>query len=377
MRMSSLLQFCGRRTSSCATSIENGADVERLSQKATVLARVGWALVSHLIIGGHKARRYAELSNGDFIWCHVQCSCSQLMGQSLDICRPRSRIIRCIRIFPLIIGMLSLSLGLPFGCGDDNGPVGPGDPAKIVAINGLYYKGVMGDTIPDTVLQFAVADKNDNYLPNQQIQLYLVEGDGHLPPKSITTDSSGTAGFPYVFNGSLGHAVIRLIAPDIDTLDILLRANTLILGSGGQAQYVLLTDTYAEVRGFNGPPQSIDIDTVKWKVFANYEDSLGVVVLIDDVNHNEDADEFEDVQGIGVDNVYNGTTLDSIPIGIGSPFADVRTMYSDPNKIELRTDDEGPYLWICYKNHKTVFIGGLDPDTTIIEIDLYDTLICR
>ena len=44
----------------------------RLSQKATILARVVWGLVSHLIIGGHKARRYAELANSDFIWCHVQ-----------------------------------------------------------------------------------------------------------------------------------------------------------------------------------------------------------------------------------------------------------------------------------------------------------------
>jgi len=34
-------------------------DVPRLSQKATILARVGWGLISHLIIGGHNARRYA------------------------------------------------------------------------------------------------------------------------------------------------------------------------------------------------------------------------------------------------------------------------------------------------------------------------------
>ena len=52
-----------------------GADVERLSHKATILARVGWGLVSHLIIGGHKARRYAELANGDFI-----CAISSVAG---------------------------------------------------------------------------------------------------------------------------------------------------------------------------------------------------------------------------------------------------------------------------------------------------------
>jgi len=52
----------------------------------TFIIAAGWGLVSHLIIGGHKARRYAELANGDFIWCHVQCSWSQLLGQPLHIC---------------------------------------------------------------------------------------------------------------------------------------------------------------------------------------------------------------------------------------------------------------------------------------------------
>jgi len=51
-----------------------------LSQKGTILACVGWGLVSHLVIGGHKARRYAELANGDFIWYHAQCIWSQLLG---------------------------------------------------------------------------------------------------------------------------------------------------------------------------------------------------------------------------------------------------------------------------------------------------------
>jgi hypothetical protein len=272
---------------------------------------------------------------------------------------------------------LSLILILFLGCGDDNGPVNSDDSNEIVAINGLYYKGEMGDTIPDTILQFAVIDKDSNYLIDQQIQLEPIGGDGELSHRSIMTDSSGTAGFWYAFTGDSGHAVIRLVVEDVDSLDIFLRANTVILGPGGQAQYILLTDTYADVKGLNGPPQSIDIDTVKWAVFANYEDSLGVVVLIDDVNRNEDADEFENVQGIGVDNVYDGTTLDSIPIGIGSPFADVRTLYGAPDRIKFEIDEEGPFLRLCYEHLYTEFIGNLDPDTTIIEIDLYDTLDCE
>ena len=35
--------------------------IPRLSQKITILARVGWGLAPHLIIGGDKPRRYAEL----------------------------------------------------------------------------------------------------------------------------------------------------------------------------------------------------------------------------------------------------------------------------------------------------------------------------
>ena len=321
MQMSSLLQFCGRRTSSCADSIENGADVD-----------------------------------------------SPLAS------RPRSRVIRYIRIFPLIIGMLSLSLGLPFGCGDDVGRVGPGDPAKIVAVNGLYYKGAMGDTISDTVLQFAVADKNDNYLPNQQIQLYLVEGDGHLPPKSITTDSSGTAGFPYVFNGSLGHAVIRLIAPDIDTLDILLRANTLILEPGGQAQYVLLSDTYEQVKGFNGLPDQID--ETSFLVIPVYESSLGVVVILEDLNDDEIPDNGEPVLGIFVNTIYEGTTNDSIPIGIGSSISDVRTVFGLPNKVSIYRDTVtgDSAVEISYASEDFQLLGGFDPDTTIEEIQLIENL---
>ncbi len=38
-----------------------------MSQKITLLARVGWGLAPHLIIGGDKPRRYAELANGELI----------------------------------------------------------------------------------------------------------------------------------------------------------------------------------------------------------------------------------------------------------------------------------------------------------------------
>ncbi len=310
-QMSSLLQFCGRRTSSCADSIENGADV--------------------------------------------------------DICRPRSQIIRYIRIFPLIIGMLSLSLGLPFGCGDDNGPVGPDGRTRIVAVNGLYYKGVMGDTIPDTVLQFAVADKNDNYLPDQQIQLYRLEGDGHLNPKSIITDSSGTAGFHYVFNGSLGHAVIRLIAPDIDTLVILLRANTLIPGPHGQGQYVLFDDTYANVKNFNSLPASVDIYQDNPIIYVDYEESLGVVVMVYDLDTNGVIYDTSSVYGVIVNTVYEGKTADSV--GVGSPFDSVQSAYGIPSSMEYSAKDTA--IVVRYDSLGLTFYCD-SVDTNVEEIHLIE-----
>jgi len=189
----------------------------------------------------------------------------------------------------------------------------------------------MGDTIPDKVLQFAVADKNDNYLPNQQIQLYLMEGDGHLNPKSVTTDSTGIASFPYGFTGDSGHAVIRLVVEGIDSLDIFLRANTLIPGPGGQAQCVLFDDTYADVKNFNGLPASVDVDPDYWVVYANYESALGVVVVIDDANKDESAADWEEVKGVIVNTVYSKKTAQGI--GIGSPIDSVRGVYGEPNRI--------------------------------------------
>ncbi len=225
----------------------------------------------------------------------------------------------------------------------------------------------MGDTIPDTVLQFAVADKNDNYLPNQQIQLYRVEGDGHLNPKSITTDSSGIAGFPYVFNGSLGHAVIRLIAPDVDTLDILLRANTLIHSPGGQAQYVLFDDTYGDVKKFNGDPASVDTYDDHPKIYINYEDALGVVVVVYDLDTNGVIYDTSSVYGVIVNTVYEGKTADSI--GIDSPIDLLRSAYGTPNSIEYSADDTA--IVVEYESLGLTFYCD-SVDTNVEEIHLIE-----
>lgn len=277
-------------------------------------------------------------------------------------------------VFWFTAGMFSLSLVL--GCGDDdNGPIGPGDPAKIVAINGVYYKGEMGDTIPDTILKFAVADKNDNYLPDQQILLNPLAGDGELSHLSITTDSTGVAGFTYAFTGSRGHARIRLMVYNIDTVDILLRANTLIPGPSGQGQYVLFNDTYADVKNFNGTPASVDMYSNHSIIYVNYEASLGVVVMVYDLDTNAIIYDTSSVYGVIVNTVYEGTTNDAIPIGIGSSISDIRSVFGEPDTVRYDSASSGS------PGDSAVYVRDLDKgltfycdfeDTTVFEIHLIE-----
>ncbi|RKX29665.1 MAG: hypothetical protein DRP47_01095, partial [Candidatus Zixiibacteriota bacterium] len=79
-------------------------------------------------------------------------------------------------------------------------------PVAIEPINGIYFKGIMGDTITDQLMLFAVVDCNGHYLAEQQIQLDMITGDGILGPRSIMTNSAGVAGFAYNFSGNLAHA---------------------------------------------------------------------------------------------------------------------------------------------------------------------------
>ena len=51
--------------------------------KGTFPPRVGWGLVSHLQVGGHKARRYARLGAIDLEEHAVVSNDAQLLGQPL------------------------------------------------------------------------------------------------------------------------------------------------------------------------------------------------------------------------------------------------------------------------------------------------------
>ncbi len=276
--------------------------------------------------------------------------------------------IRRFHAVPVVVLAVLLVVGLLPGCGDDN-PTDSGKSTRIFAPNGLYYKGVMGDTIAGSVLRFAVLDKDDKRLLNRQIQLFQLAGDGEISHRSVVTDSTGWAGFWYAFTGDSGHAAIRLVVEGVDSIVILLRADVLIPGPGGQAQYVLFDDTYADVKKFNDQPASVFAHPNFWIVYADYESALGVVVVIDDTDHNSSAANSEAVLGVIVNTVYEGTTTDSIPVGIGITIAELRTIYGDPNTVSYDTEPP-PAIKITYDNRELTLYGDLTDDTTIFEIHL-------
>ncbi len=277
-----------------------------------------------------------------------------------------------------------VALAIVTGCNDNNKPNGPTVPAGLVVINGLYYQGSMGDSVFNHPLELAVRDEGGNYLPDRQIQLSPIEGDGTLSARSTITDSTGIARFSYTFSGSLGHAVIRATVDDIDTAYLELRANTLIPGDHGQGQYVLLDDTYGDVLNFNGPPLSID--PVGWIAVANYEATLGVVVLIYDPDEDGVIDGSSPVYGVIVvdsvfpqppDNItmsarYEGKTADSI--GIGSSYhRDILPVYG---KADTITYDNDPVLaaWkIAYDSLHLMFWCTV-PDTVAFQMDLFEEI---
>ncbi len=276
------------------------------------------------------------------------------------------RILAFFAVFSIIVLLTS--------CGDDNPPNGPTQKTSIVAVNGLYYKGTMGDSTFNQPLEFTVTDDKGNHLPNQQILLSLVEGDGTLGSSSITTDSTGMATFSYTFSGSLGHAIVRLTVPDVDTVDVFLRADVLIPGEHGQGQYVLFDDDYSKVLTFNNTP--VRIDTIVGDhpiIYVNYESSLGVVVMLYDQDLDKTVYDTSSVYGVIVNTKYNGHTLDSVPVGIGTPLQTIRANFGTPDTLYY--DPPRPEIIIRYDSLQTTFYGHWEAgygDTFIEEIHIYE-----
>ncbi len=268
---------------------------------------------------------------------------------------------------PVVVAFL-----IALGTSCDNGSNDSSKPDRILAVNGLYYKAVIGSSDTDQPIMFKLTDKSNNVYANRWLKFSLMEGDGTLVADSVKTDSKGEATAVYSFDGSLGHVVIRAIYTGITPVDVTVRASTIIPGATGQGQYVLFADTYSDVKAFNGTPESVDPDPRFWLNYAVYESGLGVVVMVEDADSSSTISDGEGVVGVIVNTVYNGKTVDSI--GIGSTIADLRTAYGAPDTV--RPDPTPPpAIFIRYLALGMTCYGDFSADTTLFEIHVIEDIV--
>jgi hypothetical protein len=179
----------------------------------------------------------------------------------------------------------------------------------------------------------------------------------------MQTDVQGKVQPSYSFSGSKGHAIVRALWSQKDTLDLFLRANTLVWGDSAQGQYVRIGDTYSFVKAFNGQPERVDTDPNDWFTYAVYESQLGVVVMLNDIDQDGGASNFETVHEIFVNSVYSETFSNGIGIGSDSSalvtaFGATDTTYFDPTfppawVYGYRT--EGLTFWLNQATQPIVF----------------------
>ncbi|MEW6051433.1 MAG: hypothetical protein AB1644_10280 [Candidatus Zixiibacteriota bacterium] len=241
-------------------------------------------------------------------------------------------------------------------------------PSQIIASNGLYYKGAMGSNSSNPSMQFWVRDVSGQIARKAWMKFRVIEGDGALsvgPNDSLRVDASGTVTILYNFSSSMGHAVVRGVVTGYDSVDVYVRANTLI--PKVQGQYVLLKDTYSMVKAFNGAAPKIDIpDSNYYIIVANYEASLGVVFVLFDQNTEYVADDADSVWTVIVNTVYAGTTAGGI--GIGSNFRSIVQAYGVADS--MINDPTPDTLVIYYGSLGLTFYCGTNLDTVVAEIHL-------
>ncbi len=257
---------------------------------------------------------------------------------------------------------------------DPASPPVSGSPSKLTAVNGKYYKGLMKSTIQTPLVQFKTSDSSGNPVGNTRIHLRLLEGDGVLsvaPGDSTKTDPTGNATVTYNFSGLLGHASLRALLPARDSVDLVMRANTIIIGSHSQAQYIRTGDTYAMVKNFNGPPLAIDVDPNFYLTYVVYESTLGLVLIVEDKNKNNAAEDTEQVVGLIVNNSgangeYKGKTAEGI--GLGSKYSDIRAAYGPADSIWV--DPTPPAAIVLSYLSGALYIYCTTADTTAFEMHL-------
>ena len=252
-------------------------------------------------------------------------------------------------------------------------------PSHMKPNNGTLFKGVMGTSQITPQLLIGIDDQNNNLINDIWIYLELLTGDGIISPAdSVLTKQNGQADLSYEFNGLLGNALIRARYKNVDTVDLLLRSDMLNPGAGGQAQYILFTDSFSDVISFNGAPNSVDVDPNFWITYANYEFTNNVVFVINDANQDESAQENEDVLAIILTSGYTGRTKDSI--GIGSTLNEIRAVYGQPDSIFFDAA-EPPALGVVYGSEGLLFFidtvapGTSDTNTAAFEIHMDDFIV--
>ena len=255
-------------------------------------------------------------------------------------------------------------------------------PFQLQIPNGRYFKGEMGSAIATPEMRFRVVDFAAQALRKVWVHFRLIDGDGALSLDSARAGANGLITLAYSFSGIRSDAVIRAVVPSVDSTDVLVRAKLLVPGNNAQAQYILLTDSYQTIKGFNGSPVAIDPYDGKYLRIANYESTLGFVAVIDDANHNDVADDPELVNtlvkvfadertGLIVNTVNTDTTVEGI--GVGSTYSKIRSLYGLPDSAFA--DPTPDSLIMYYAGRGLTFFCGTNiatnGDTVVAEIHLW------
>ena len=253
-----------------------------------------------------------------------------------------------------------------FGDDRDSLRVRVEDPDSLDAVFGLYYKGVMGGEIVSPEARFRVLDPALRTLRKPWVHFSRLEGDGALAPDSAQPDANGQIFMSYQFSGNDPSAVVRGMVRDVDTVGLKVRASAIVFGADGHGQYLRLNDIYADVKGFNGQPNSVDEDPDFYINYANYESSLGVVAAIADINQNLQADDGELVWEVYLTSLFTeAKTADSI--GIGSTIQEVRAAYGTPDTTWYDPAPP-PARALRYRSLGALFYCGVSGDSAVIEI---------
>ncbi len=194
----------------------------------------------------------------------------------------------------------------------------------MTADNGLLYRSAMNSSVTVPELVFTVID-SVGPAADQTIQFELLSGDGYLESTLALTNSYGKVRPSYVFSGVLGYATLRAIWPNKDTIDVRLRASTIIPGYSPQGQYIRLGDSLSLVKAFNGEPVSNTPDAVNYLNYVDYRDSLGLVFVIADHDRSGIGDDNEPVYGVFMSGKFAEKSADGW--AVGSPINDLLNLY--------------------------------------------------